>query len=57
MPAPYKTQFQGPIMSGIDTGVPTTRTVAGLRFTTLTTVQSVLVTGLLCAILLGDVVL
>jgi len=57
MPVPYKTQFQGPIMSGIDTGVPTTRTVAGLRFTTLTTVQSAPVTGLLCAILPGDAVL
>jgi len=52
-----KTQFLGPVLSGLDTGARETGTVGAMRFCVLTTVGSVPVTGLLIASLPPDAML
>ena len=52
-----KTQFLGPVLSGLDTGAKETGTVGAMRFCTVTTVGSVPVTGLLIVNLPSDAML
>lgn len=49
-----KNTFNGPIVSGIDRGAPALDTLADLRFTVLTTVQTSPVTNLVVAVLPKD---